>query len=225
MIGNSEAVIGPACVHHKDRQLSTPSDSKKNEEVSNTEQPPATNQRRRNIYCSSRDAREILAKVRRCSLPLAVIFAVGVDSTLLETRRPLWESAGNCVTSAESIREAIVQFRDSVFDVLLLGDSIPIEDRERLTFLIRASGSQIPVVCMTESSSRHHGFADATVRHQGDNLLQVIEELLSARDKEGCGNTGREVDERPPFHMLQGLRTLRMLWPRETTTRLSGGIL
>lgn len=152
-----------------------------------------------------------------------VIFVVGVDSTLLEAQRTLRESAGYCVTSAESIREAIVQFRDSNFDVLLLGDSIPVEDLERLTFLIRASGSRIPVVCMTEPPRSHNGFADATIRDQGD-MMQVIEELLCARSKDKCDNAGREVDERPHFHMIQGVRKLQMLWPRRTTTRLSGGV-
>ena len=152
-------------------------------------------------------------------MSLTNIFVVGVDSSLLANQRPFWESAGYYVAFAESIREAIVQFRDSNFDVLLLGDSISIEDRERLTFLIRASGSRIPVVCMTESSRSHDGFADATICDQGD-MVQVTEELLCARGKDGCG----EVDERPDFHMLQGVRTLQMLWPRRTTTRLSGGV-
>ena len=152
-------------------------------------------------------------------MPLTNILAVGVDSSLLASQRPFWESAGYYVAFAESIREAIVQFRDSNFDVLLLGDSISIEDREQLTFLIRASGSRIPVVCMTESSRSHDGFADATICDQGD-MVQVTEELLCARGKDGCG----EVDERPDFHMLQGVRTLQMLWPRRTTTRLSGGV-
>ena len=62
-----------------------------------------------------------------------------------------------------------------------LGDSISMEDRERLT-LIRASGSRIPVICMTASSRSHYGFADATVCDQGD-MVQVIEELLCARVK------------------------------------------
>jgi CheY-like chemotaxis protein len=156
-------------------------------------------------------------------LALTTILAIGVDSALLETQRPLWESAGYSVTSAESIREVIVQFRDGDFDLILLGDSIPIEDRKRLTFLIRISGSRIPVVCMTRSSRSHDGFADATIRDRGD-ILQAIEKLLRAQSKNGCGNAGREVDERPNLYLLQGVRTLQMLWPRRTTTRLSGGV-
>jgi len=76
---------------------------------------------------------------------------------------------------------------------------------------------------MTEPSSSHHGFAEATVPHQGDNLLQVIEELLAARSKDGCGNAGRGSDDRPQFHMLSGVRTLQILWPRNTS-QLDGGI-
>ena len=116
-------------------------------------------------------------------MPLAVILAVGVDSSLLASQRPVWQSAGYYVTFAGSIREAILQFRDGDFDLILLDHSVPIESRERLTFLIRATGSQIPVVCVADSPGGHYSFADATIGNEPDDFLQVIRELSAEQVK------------------------------------------
>ena len=114
-------------------------------------------------------------------MPLTVLLAVGLDSSLLESQRSVWQSAGYHVTSADSIREGIAQFHKGDFDLVLLSHSIPAESRERLTFLIRASGSRIPVICVSDSSSSCDSFADATVQGGQDNLLRGIENLLAKR--------------------------------------------
>lgn len=115
-------------------------------------------------------------------MPPAVVLSVGVDSSVLASQRSVWQSAGCYVTPAASIREAIVQLRDGDFDLILMGHCIPIESRERLTFLIRASRSQIPVVCVTDSPG-NASFADATICDESDDLLRMIEELLAKRVK------------------------------------------
>ncbi len=114
-------------------------------------------------------------------MPLRVLLAVGLDSSLLQSRRSVWQSAGYYVTSAGSIREGIAQFHEGDFDLVLLSHSIPAESRERLAFLIRASGSRIPVVCVSDSSGGCDSFADATIRDGPDNLLEGIEDLLAKR--------------------------------------------
>jgi len=114
-------------------------------------------------------------------VPLAVLLAVGLNSSLLESQRSVWQSAGYHVTSAGSIREGIAHFHEGNFDLVLLSHSIPTESRERLAFLIRASGSRIPVVSVSDSSSNCDSFADATILDGPDNLLQGIKDLLSKR--------------------------------------------
>ena len=114
-------------------------------------------------------------------MPLTVLLAVGLHSSLLESQRSVWQSAGYHITSADSIREGIAQFHKGDFDLVLLSHSIPAESRERLTFLIRASGSRIPVICVSDSSSSCDSFADATVQGGQDNLLRGIENLLAKR--------------------------------------------
>jgi DNA-binding response OmpR family regulator len=129
-------------------------------------------------------------------MPLMLVLAVGVDSSLLTSQRSAWQSAGCYVTCAGSIREAIVQLRDGDFDVILLDDSIPMESRERLTFLIRASGSQIPVGCITESSSGADRFVGATTPDEPDRLLRAIEELLAKEAKTGAAVQPRNAGSR-----------------------------
>jgi DNA-binding NarL/FixJ family response regulator len=156
-------------------------------------------------------------------MPLVVVLAVGVDSLFSANERSLRQSAGCHFAYAGSIREAITQLRDGDFDLILLGDSIPIEGRERLTFLIRASGSRIPVVSVTDSAGGHDSFTDATIRNEPDDLLRVIGELLAKRARAHAAAGACVEEARPLLHPLKDLRTLQMLWARNTS-RLGGGI-
>jgi len=156
-------------------------------------------------------------------MPPTVVLAVGADSSLPASQRSVWQSAGYYITSAGSIREAIVQLRDGDFDLVLLDHSIPIESRERLTFLIRASGSRIPVVCVTDSPDDDNSFADATIRNERDDHLQIIGELLAKRAATQAVLPPCEENNRPPVHLLKDVRTLQMLWSRNTS-KLGGGL-
>jgi CheY-like chemotaxis protein len=114
-------------------------------------------------------------------MPKTVVLAVGLDSSLLAVRDSVWRSAGYHVTPARSIREAIAHLRDCDFDLILLGNSLPRESRERLAYVARATRSSLPVVSITESSNDHDHFADATIRNEPDDLLHGIGELLAKR--------------------------------------------
>jgi len=100
-----------------------------------------------------------------------------LDTTLLEEQISDWLSAGLFITSAGSIREAIVHFKNGDFDLVLLGCSIPSDSRERLTFLLRASGSRVPVVCVTDISSDCDSFVDA-IKDGSTNILNGIKEIM-----------------------------------------------
>jgi len=116
-------------------------------------------------------------------MSLTVVLAVGLDSSLLACQSSVWQSAGFIVTSTGSIREAIGHIRDGDFDLVLLGDSIPTDSRDRLALLIRASGSRTPVVCITETATNCDSFADSTIKIEPSNLLQSIGELVAERAK------------------------------------------
>ncbi len=114
---------------------------------------------------------------------LTVILAVGVDSALISTHRAAWQSAGYVVIPTESTREAIAHFKVGDFDVVLLGQAVPKEDMEKLAFLVRASGSRTPVICMAGNSGDSKSFTDMALKGEpkGFELLAVLEELLTKK--------------------------------------------
>jgi DNA-binding NtrC family response regulator len=116
-------------------------------------------------------------------MPVTVVLAVGLGPSLLANHGLNWQTAGYLVTHIGSIREAIVHIRDGNFDLVLLGRSIPADSRERLTFLIRASNSRIPVVCISDSASDCFSFADATIRDEPNKLLKDVGEIMVKRAK------------------------------------------
>ena len=117
---------------------------------------------------------------------LNVVLAVGLEPLLLGTQSAEWNSAGYLVQSAGSIREAINHFKVGDFDLVLLGNSISPENREKLTFLIRASGAQTPVVLMESRSADFDSLADATLKNDSSEILTGLGELLGKADKLGA---------------------------------------
>jgi DNA-binding response OmpR family regulator len=114
-------------------------------------------------------------------MSLKVVLAIGVDPSLLEIRSSDWRSSGYIVTFAWSIKDAIAHFRYGDFDLVLLGNTLPAESRERLTFLIRASGSQVPVARIADTSSDSGRPQDLTLSVNATHLLEEIEELMASR--------------------------------------------
>jgi DNA-binding NtrC family response regulator len=111
-------------------------------------------------------------------MPLTLVLAVGLDSPLLASQSSILRSAGYFITSAGSVRDAINHFREGDFDVVLLGDAIPIDSKERLTFLIRAFNPRIAVFCV----------ADAQIRNDFANLMRSIGELVGKRARIPASN-------------------------------------
>jgi hypothetical protein len=116
-------------------------------------------------------------------MPLTVVLAVGLDSWLLVTHTRVWRSAGYIVVSACSIREAIDQFNAGDFDLVVLGDSISIENRQRLISLIHASGSLTPVACIGNSSADYDSLSDAPPKDDSNTLVTGLTDLIAKESK------------------------------------------
>jgi DNA-binding NtrC family response regulator len=120
-------------------------------------------------------------------MSLNVVLAVGVDSWLLATHSTVWRSAGYIVLLAGSVREAIDHFKAGDFDLVLLGHSLSVESKERLTLLIRATGSRTPVVSIATPPGDCDFFADATIRNDSNALLKGMGELLAKESRSRAG--------------------------------------
>jgi CheY-like chemotaxis protein len=114
-------------------------------------------------------------------MSLTVVLAVGSDAWKLAAQSSALRPAGYIVVSASSIRDAIDRFEAGDFDLVLLDHSISLEDKERLTFLIQASGSRTPVLSIADCSCDAHSFADAIVKNDAVGMLAGVGELLTQR--------------------------------------------
>ncbi len=112
-------------------------------------------------------------------MPQALVLSVGSDPRVLDTRELLLRSAGYSVVSAISIKEAVYLLKDGEFDAIVLCHTLPAKDCERLTGAVRASGSRIPIVCVSGATlDGHNSFADATVDKNPAAFLKAIEDVL-----------------------------------------------
>ena len=111
-------------------------------------------------------------------MPLTLVLAIGLDSLSLGIRHSLLQSAGYLVVSAFSLRDAANQFLNGDFDLVLLDNSLPAKDRDRMASLIRVSGSRTPVVSIGSEDSHDDSFIDATFDETPDNLLSGIRSVL-----------------------------------------------
>jgi CheY-like chemotaxis protein len=109
-----------------------------------------------------------------------LVLSVGSDPVVLGARNQVLRSAGYIVVSAISIREAIHLFQEGDFDLIILCHSLPIKDCERLTCIIRASGSRIPIACVSGAAlGEHNAFADTTLDRDPVALLGSLGDVLS----------------------------------------------
>ena len=111
-------------------------------------------------------------------MPHIVALAVGLDPLLLETRNRVLESAGHTIVSALSVEQGLERFVSGDFDIVILCHSIPVRERERLTYAIRRRSPNTPVVVITTKFSAMDSFADAMIENEPEILLQEIPRIL-----------------------------------------------
>jgi DNA-binding response OmpR family regulator len=116
-------------------------------------------------------------------MQVKVVLAVGVDSWMLAAHSVEWRSAGFIVMPASTMKEAFDHFRNGDFDLVLLGNSLSAESKERLTYLIRTSSSRTPVVSIDDSSANSDSNASVTVKNDGNALLNDMRELLAEKSR------------------------------------------
>ena len=111
-------------------------------------------------------------------MELTLVLSVGLDAVLVNTRNLVLQSAGYTVVRAYSLIAALDCFKTFDFDLVLLCQSLPASEKDRLTSWIRATGSRIPVISVSEKHSQRDAFADASVESDPEALLACISEAL-----------------------------------------------
>ncbi|MGB6932804.1 MAG: hypothetical protein WBD91_08495 [Acidobacteriaceae bacterium] len=112
-------------------------------------------------------------------VPAPVLLCIGLHPSLLKAQRASWKSAGCIVTSAATIPKAIVSIAAGDFDLVLLGARLAIEDRERLAFLIRSTGSAVPIVCVADVCACLETTDSPSPQKYSETVLGGISEVLA----------------------------------------------
>ena len=123
-------------------------------------------------------------------MALTLVLSVGLDPELLGTRKLVLQSAGYTVVAAFSAQGAVDRLRAGDFDLVLLCQSIPTNEKDRLALWIRASGSRIPVISISGIPCQRDAFADATVVGDPNALLMAIGEVLINAATPAVGTSG-----------------------------------
>ena len=131
-------------------------------------------------------------------MALTLILSAGFDPELLDTRNLILQSAGYTVVPANSMLETVNSFRDGDFDLVLLCRSIPVQEKERLTNWIRATGSRVPVVSVMGKFSQAGAEGGLTVGSDPAEFLKGIGEILDKAAALAFLPRSREIHERPP---------------------------
>jgi DNA-binding response OmpR family regulator len=108
-----------------------------------------------------------------------VALAVGPDPLLLETRGQVPRNAGYTVVSALSVEQALQSFVSVDFDIIILCHSIPVRERERLTYAIRRHSPNTRVVVIAGRLSALDSFSDAALDNDPEILLQEIPRITT----------------------------------------------
>jgi CheY-like chemotaxis protein len=116
-------------------------------------------------------------------MPLTIVLCVGFDLSLLRARGLVLESAGYLVESVSTFKGAADRFQSGDFDLVLLCHSVPRKDRDRLTSLIRSSGSRTPIVSIAGNLGECDAFATATLEDGPNNFLAGIKDVLVKAEK------------------------------------------
>lgn len=112
---------------------------------------------------------------------MARIFSISYDPTLLRTRELLLEQMGHTVASAEGFAEAfaVCEREAGGFDLMVLGHSIPHEDKRAIIMRCLQS-CQCPVLALTRVNERVVEEATRSVdASETREFLEAVQELLS----------------------------------------------
>ena len=113
------------------------------------------------------------------------VLCVSYDAALLITRRLLLERAGDVVTSASSFKEASAHCRKGKFDLLILGHSIPLNDKARLMKLFRVH-RHAPILSLQKQGEEPVPNADYYAFSSGpEEWLQLVAAILEKRTSPG----------------------------------------
>lgn len=111
---------------------------------------------------------------------MATILSISYDLNLLKTRELLLSQMGYSVISAEGFAQAFKACKEKQFDLVILGHSIPADDKEAIIREVRATRT-CPVLALLRQSEQHVPHAERSVSvFEPHQFIEAVKELVPA---------------------------------------------
>jgi DNA-binding NtrC family response regulator len=120
---------------------------------------------------------------------MAKVLLVGYIVELLQERERTLQDAGYQVTVALSFATAATAIQQELFDVAVLGFSIPEDERNKLAKAIKQANPATKIIMIYFASINNTELADALLQTTAgaEGLLRAISHILSAHNQVPTG--------------------------------------
>lgn len=123
---------------------------------------------------------------------MAKILLVGYVQELIEERENVLRSGGHEVTLATKLQNALQVAQQQVFDLAVLGFSVPEQERNQLARAIKSKRPNTKIIMLYFARPGHTEFADVLVQSdvRPETLLRAVNYILNnvekSDDQQGC---------------------------------------
>jgi DNA-binding response OmpR family regulator len=120
---------------------------------------------------------------------MAKVLLVGYIAELLHERERILQAAGYSVTVAQSLATSIAAIEQQIFDVAVLGFSVPEEERNDLARMLKRASSSTKIIMIYFANVNNTELADALMQTSAsaEDVLRAVNHLLSAGSQERIG--------------------------------------
>jgi CheY-like chemotaxis protein len=123
---------------------------------------------------------------------MAKILLIGYVQELIEERENVLRSGGHKVTLATKLQNALQVAQQQVFDLAVLGFSVPEQERNQLARAIKSKRPNTKIIMLYFARPGHTEFADVLVQSnvRPEELLRAVNYILNNEkpvdDQRGC---------------------------------------
>jgi DNA-binding response OmpR family regulator len=108
------------------------------------------------------------------------VLTVAYDEPLLQTWALLLEAQGYDAVASKDLESLLQSCKEQVFDVLVLGSSLPLTDKRSMIEAVRGC-CPAPVIAVTKKDGQEPDGADFHVAPDPEKLLQCVADVISKK--------------------------------------------